>query len=91
MKALNKLLIVLLILLVLVGIFILNVNITGKAVKDYYTYTKAVCDENNFCQDYTITCENKELIEMRPITGASIQHSDTWQDSRKNKSEILCD
>ena len=79
------------ILFILIGIFILKNNITGETIKDYYTYTKAICDENNFCQDYEITCENKELIEMQPITGASIQYSDTWEDSRKNKSEILCE
>jgi hypothetical protein len=91
MKTLNKMIIILLILLVLVGTFFLTAKTTGNTIKDYYTYTKAICNENNFCQDHIITCNNKKVVNIKPITGASIQHSDSWEDPRKNKSEILCD
>jgi hypothetical protein len=90
MKALNRLILILIILLILVGTFILTAKET-KEVKDNYTYTKAICNKNNFCQDHIITCENKKIINVEPITGASIQQLETWQDPRKNKSEILCD
>ena len=91
MKPLNRLIIILIILLILVGTFILTAKPIDKTVKDSYTYTKAICNENNFCQDHIITCENKKIVSVEPITGASIQQSETWQDPRKNKSEILCD
>ena len=71
------------------GILLIKANLIRDA-KDYYTYTKAICNENNFCQDHIITCENKKIISVNPITGASIQHSNTWKDPRENKSEILC-
>ena len=91
MKILNKLIIIIIILLFLVGTFFLTAKTTGNTVKDYYTYTKAICNENNFCQDHIITCENKKIISIEPITGASIQQTENWQDPRKNKSEILCE
>ena len=72
------------------GILLIKASIIEDA-KDYYTYTKAICNENNFCQDHIVVCENKKAISINPITGASIQHSDTWQDPRENKSEIICE
>ena len=61
---------------------IYNQNLTGSAVEDYHSYTKAICDENNFCQDYEITCDGENLINMNPITGASVQNPDDWKDPR---------
>lgn len=66
-------------------------RMTGRAIENQYLYTKAICNENNFCQDYEISCSNGEVAEMTPITGATIQHSSNWQDPRKNKSEITCE
>lgn len=54
-----------------------------------YTHTKALCNENNFCQDYKITCKNETIQKTTPITGATIQHSKDWEDPRKNP-EKLC-
>jgi len=72
------------------GIF--RQNITGGAVLDYYTYTKAICDENNYCQDYEIVCINGELANMNPLTGMAVQQDPDWEDPR-NESDInrLCD
>jgi len=91
MKIKNIVILIVILIILIAGILLIRANSTGNIIKDYYTYTKAICDENNFCQDYIIICENKELIEMKPITGATIQHSENWQDPRENKSEILCD
>jgi hypothetical protein len=91
MKSKNIAIIIIILLILITGFLLIRFNLTGGVVKDYYTYTKAICDENNFCQDYEITCQNKKLIEMKPITGASIQHSNSWEDPRENKSEILCE
>ena len=71
--------------------FMFQERMTGKAIENQYVYTKAICNDNNFCQDYEISCSNGEVVEMTPVTGASIQHNSDWQDPRKNKSEISCE
>ena len=78
----QKTITVLLIILILAGIFFLafKSELTGQAVRDQYSYTKAICNETNFCQDYEITCRNKEVVSVVPITGATIQQSENWQE-----------
>jgi len=69
----------------LIGILSFSIykqTITGKVVEDYYTYTKAICNESNYCQDYEIVCKNGELEQMNPITGASVQNPENWKDPR---------
>jgi hypothetical protein len=90
----TKNILITIILLIIAGTLIfllLRPVLTGQSVRDYYTYTKAICDENNFCQDYEITCENNQVTTIEPITGASIQHNPDWEDPRINKSEIICE
>jgi len=31
-----------------------------------YSYTKAICDGENFCQDYEIICEGNKTIQKNP-------------------------
>lgn len=79
--------------LILAGIFIFNLSlnkITGNAVKDSYTYTKAICNETNFCQDYVIECQGNETISINPITGAFVQNNENWQDPRNETRNKLC-
>lgn len=58
-------------------------NITGKTVEKFqYSYTKAICNESNFCQDYEITCNGDEVISQTPITGAVLQQDSDWKDPR---------
>jgi hypothetical protein len=47
-----------------------------------HSHTKAICDEQNLCQDYEIFCENKDVIYIIPITGAVVQFGEDWQDLR---------
>ena len=76
--------------LVLASVF--NFNLTGETVVSHEeTFTKAICDDNNLCQDYEIVCMDDEVISAQPITGAIIQQSEDWEDSRKNKSEFICE
>jgi len=80
-------LIVAFILIGIVGIssFVLSdFQITGSVVKNYYTYTKAVCDDTNYCEDFEVTCENNEVISLNP-TGAAVQFSDDWKDPRSKE------
>ncbi|MBD3247389.1 hypothetical protein GF378_02100 [Candidatus Pacearchaeota archaeon] len=98
----SKILVAIILTLVVIALAFLVINnaLTGRIIQnysnssqyplDYRTYTKAVCDENNYCQDYEITCKNKQVINISPITGANIQHSENWEDPRPNKSEIIC-
>lgn len=83
---------------ILIGTLAFGVNynsITGSTAgieKDYfYSYTKAVCNEKNFCQDYEILCNGNDILNMIPITGASVQFSSDWKDLRdKETRERLC-
>lgn len=60
-------------------------DITGEVVLDSYSYTTAICNETNYCQDYEIVCRNSELVDKNPITGAAVQHSSNWKDPREEK------
>ena len=83
------------ILLVLVGtlLFVLSENyLTGKITEEEnsdfpYSYTKAICNETNFCQDYIIECQGKKTKKIT-ATGYSVQHSDKWKDQRNNPNSF---
>ena len=71
--------------LILIGtiVFISSVPNNYITIPKYtHSHTKAICDSENFCQDYEIFCQNQEVIGMNPITGAAIQFPETWQDPR---------
>ena len=53
-----------------------------KIVPGYtHSHTKAICDENNYCEDYEIFCKDKKVVKMSP-TGAAVQYSSNWEDPR---------
>ncbi len=54
-----------------------------------YSYTKAICDDNNYCRDYEIFCRNTEIVEMR-FTGASVQFDKNWEDPREEVKNNFC-
>ncbi len=83
--------IVTIILIVSLLYLMIQERMTGAVIKNQYTYTKAICTETNFCQDYEINCNNGGIVEMTPITGAFVQHNSNWQDPRENKSRITCE
>lgn len=47
-----------------------------------HSYTKAICNSENYCQDYEIFCKNRNIVSISPITGASIQLPRNWEDPR---------
>ena len=50
-----------------------------KIIPEYtHSHTKAICDDQNLCQDYEIFCENNEIVKMNPITGAVVQFPEDW-------------
>lgn len=86
------LILAIILLLILAGIFLFfSENFTGKTIAtDRYSYTKAICNETNYCEDYEITCENNEIMELVP-TGFAVQQREDWNDPRgENFSESLC-
>jgi hypothetical protein len=82
--------IVLVILTIILAVFLINIV---QAKQDQYevfethSYTKAICDSTNYCQDYHIRCNQEKIISLNPITGAAIQFDSSWQDIRSD-SEI---
>jgi hypothetical protein len=82
------------IILIAITFFSFRPSATGSTIgniNEEYTYTKAICDKNNLCQDYTITCEGDELISKSPITGAVVQQEENWKDPRtKEQIEREC-
>ncbi len=77
--------IILLVFAVVIFSYLSKKNITGETIKEIYTFTKAICNETNYCQDYEIVCNNKGLVDMKPITGATVQHSLDWKDPRSEE------
>ena len=71
--------------LVLVGIIVIAASGSDLESPENLLYThsltKAICNSENFCQDYEIFCEKEEVIKMSP-TGAAIQFSEIWKDPR---------
>ncbi|MAG10700.1 hypothetical protein CMI44_00085 [Candidatus Pacearchaeota archaeon] len=82
MKTKAILIIITAILILTLSFFFMTTKITGEAIIDKYSYTKAICNESNFCQDYEIVCEGNKTIRKTPITGAVIQQPSGWKDSR---------
>ncbi len=75
----------LVLLLLLAGFLTLISSSPGNYITTpQYTnsHTKAICNEQNLCQDYEIFCEDKDIVYMLPITGAVVQFSEDWQDPR---------
>lgn len=91
----KKIIIIISVLLILFGaIFLLlsrDQNISGAVISNKYSYTKAICNETNYCQDYEIICEENKTISIRPMTGAFIQHPKSWKDPRlEEEKNKLC-
>lgn len=59
---------------------------TDDAVRDAgptgaVVWTKAICDDGNFCVDYLVTCENGQLVRIEK-TPYSAQYGKEWEDPR---------
>jgi glucan phosphoethanolaminetransferase (alkaline phosphatase superfamily) len=67
-------------------------KITGRTVENTYSFTKAICNETNYCQDYEIICNSKGLVTAKPITSAAVQYPAYWKDPRDNETiSRLCE
>lgn len=76
--------------LVLIGVlffltFDIFQGITGGVVLNQYSYTKAICNETNFCEDYVVNCRGSEVVSVI-ATGAAIQNLPEWKDPRDQET-----
>jgi len=93
-------------IIILIGfILLLTINnqsiITGEVTKESeklpnelnkHSFTKAICDDKNFCQDYEIKCEGDTVRSISPITGAAVQFDESWTDPRTQEQiDKLCE
>ena len=79
-----------LIFLSIVAIILITSLIFSKTEINSYSYTKAICDENNYCEDYEINCYGNKVASMK-FTGAAVQNPFSWKDPRdKEAIEELC-
>jgi hypothetical protein len=86
---------IILIILLITVFFLATPILTGKSIQEkqeIYTYTKAICNESNYCQDNIIKCENNQTISITPITGAAVQfHKKDFKDPRNQETiEKFC-
>ncbi len=91
---LKNILLFLAIFLILFGIgyVFFQASLTGSVIEtDEYSFTKAICNKTNYCQDYRIVCRGEKTIEITPLTGAAVQFPEDWQDPRTpEESEKFC-
>lgn len=70
---------------ILLGIilFFIIVNAVKTEPKHKVTsaWTKAVCNEENYCLDIQITCNEDRVIDVKP-TGEGAYFPDDWEDPR---------
>jgi hypothetical protein len=81
--------IIFLLVLFIFSYFIIK-QMTGHSIASY-TYTKAFCNESNYCHDYEITCE-QGLVTKIMSTGYAVQQPDAWNDTRNDtrNNSSLC-
>ncbi len=73
--------------IILIGAFIFMQSTQKNSEQVHYThsFTKAICDVENFCGDYEVLCKNKEIVGIK-LTGATIQFPLDWKDPRSEES-----
>jgi hypothetical protein len=90
----KKIILVGLVLIVLFGIglnWTSSGGVTGNVVLDDMPhYTKAICDESNFCQDYMVYCNGSDVSRLVAIDGAFVWHDVDWVDPRGEAASRLC-
>ncbi len=62
---------------------VIEVSSTNEDPFDSRTtvWTKAICNEENYCIDVIITCKDSDVIGMKP-TGEGVYFSKDWVDPR---------
>lgn len=72
-KTINMIIISILIVILILFLFVFSSNITSNVIKTTnYSFTKAICNEKNYCMDYQVICQGKKTISINP-TGFAVQ------------------
>ena len=75
-----------LILTIIVSFTIVSSEVNYIKIPEYTrSFTKAVCNADNSCQDYEIFCKDQKPVKITPITGAVVQFPDNWKDPRSQE------
>ncbi len=79
------------ILIVTFVTLVLTGTLISKNTGKTRTFTKAICDHNNYCEDFIIKCEGKKIISISPISGAATKYPISWLDPRAiEEAGIVC-
>ena len=71
---------------IIIGLSINNFLPTGQAISNpnEYSYTTAICNNNNECIDVLVKCHNGEVTSLEP-TSKLIKLNNDWQDPREQE------
>lgn len=87
--AILSIILALLLLIILVLFAIVKLS-SGSSDLGYYTHTKTLCN-TSYCQSYIVTCDNKNLLNKAPLTGAVIEMSENLTNlPDENAENSLC-
>ena len=81
MKKIHILLSTIFLTIVLIFIIVNAIKTEPEQKIPTSTWTKAVCNEENYCLDIQITCSEDEVIDIKP-TGEGTYFPDDWVDPR---------
>ena len=59
---------------------ILTIAVFASSAHSQKTWTQAVCDSKNYCEDYTVTIDG-DSVTLKP-SGYAVQHNKDWNDLR---------
>jgi hypothetical protein len=80
MRKLTIFLFTILLAIALIFIFVNAIKPEPKVIPTS-TWTKAICNEENYCLDIQITCSEDSVIDIKP-TGEGAFFPEDWQDPR---------
>ena len=91
----DKLFVLLFFLIIIIsfslGFIISKVNINGNLIFENnkfefdYSWTKAICDDNNYCLDIEIYCKDGKVVDLIPIS-IVVGHYEGWNDIREENN-----
>jgi len=68
-------------LAIILLLIIVNAVKTEPKVVPTSTWTKAICNEENYCLDVQITCSEDKIIDIKP-TGEGAYFPESWIEPR---------
>lgn len=63
-----------------------NFASASEESRNFYSHTKAICNGENFCEDFLINCAGDRVLEIKS-TGYAVQFPDDWKDLRDEEAK----